>query len=240
MVKKVTVLLSLVLLVSFTGCTNSVGKINEINQSPSGSYQIDEVNWSGGATAGESYLVIESPADGVFSGKGDNEPASGIRIEETRYSYATDFTVMWESDSSFISCWARPQSDTFNVARVDITDGGYEIALGDVYLDRDNSYLSGFEIVDDDVYITCNLRITNESSESVRFTIDARAAAEDIGQLLSDGSLTVVNDEDESQVFEIAANSSEMFTVVFRGSKGSTDAKADRKLPPRIYLHYYA
>lgn len=44
MVKKVTVLLSLVLLVSFTGCTNSVGKINEINQSPSGSYQIDEVN----------------------------------------------------------------------------------------------------------------------------------------------------------------------------------------------------
>lgn len=240
MVKKVTVLLSLALLVSFTGCTNSVGKINEINQSPSGSYQIDEVNWSGGATAGESYLVIESPADGVFSGKGDNEPASGIRIEETRYRYATDFTVIWESDSSFISSWARPQSDTFNVARVDITDGGYEIALGDVYLDRDNSYLSGFEIVDDDVYITCNLRITNESSESVRFTIDARAAAEDIGQLLSDGSLTVVNDEDESQVFEIAANSSEMFTVVFRGSKGPTDAKADRKLPRWIYLHYYA
>ena len=69
MVKKVTVLLSLVLLVSFAGCTNSVGKIKEINQSPSGSYQIDEVNWSGGATAGESYLVIESPADGVFSGR---------------------------------------------------------------------------------------------------------------------------------------------------------------------------
>ena len=240
MVKKVTVLLSLALLVSFTGCTNSAGKINEINQSPSGSYQIDEVNWSGGATAGKSYLVIESPADGVFSKKGDNEPDSGIRIEETRYSYATDFTVMWESDSSFISSWARPQSDTFNVARVDITDGGYEIALGDVYLDRDNSYLSGFEIVDDDVYITCNLRITNESSESVSFTIDARAAAKDIGQLLSDGSLTVVNDEDESQVFEIAADSSEMFTVVFRGSKGPTDAKADRKLPPRIYLYYYA
>ncbi len=47
--------------------------------------------------------------------------------------------------------------------------------------------------------------ITDESSESVRFTIDARVAAEDIGQLLSDGSLTVVNDEDEWQVFEIAA-----------------------------------
>jgi len=98
------------------------------------------------ANPGESYLGIEAPVNGVFSGKGDNEPASGIRIEETRYSYATDFTVSWESDSSFIAHWASPQSDTFNIARVNLTNDGYTISCGSVHLDCDDSYLSGFEI----------------------------------------------------------------------------------------------
>ena len=239
MKKKLVSLLLLTLVMFLVGCGDSTGKIGEINQSPTGKYQVDEVNWSGGATAGESYLVIEAPVNGVFSGKGDNEPASGIRIEETRYSYAADFTVSWESDSSFIAHWASPQSDTFNIARVNLTNDGYTISCGSVHLDRDDSYLSGFEIIDDEVYITCCLQITNEFSDNVRFIVDARAANEDVGQLLKDGGLVVVNDKGQPLIFEIAANSSEMFTVVFRGSKGPADTKADRNLPPWIYLYYY-
>ena len=99
---------------SLAGCGDSTGKISEINQSPSGKYQIDEVNWSGGATA-----------------------------------------------------------------------------------------------------------------------------VEDVGQLLEDSCLLTENNEGQPQIFEIAANSCEMFTVVFRGSKGPADTKVDRNLPPWIYLYYY-
>ena len=66
MKKKLVSLLLLTLVMSLVGCGDSTGKIGEINQSPTGKYQVDEVNWSGGATAGESYLVIEAPVNGVF------------------------------------------------------------------------------------------------------------------------------------------------------------------------------
>lgn len=237
--KKVASLLCLALLLPFVGCSDTKGKISEIDRSPSGRYQIDEVNWSGGATAGESYLVIETSDGNAFAGEGGTEPDSGLMIKETRFSYNTDYKVSWVSESSFVAEWASPQSDNFNIARVDLTDDGYTIFCGSVQLVREESYLSGFEVVDDEVYFTCNLRITNESSEDVRFTLDARAANEDVGQLLADGDLVAVNDDGQPMVFEIAAVSSEMFTVIFRGGKGPSDTKADRELPPWIYLYYY-
>lgn len=229
----------LVYLLSFASCSNPSGKISEINPSPSDKYQVDEVNWSGGATAGESYLVVELSDEDGFAAVSDSEPETGIVIEETRYSYATDYTITWESDDSFIAQWASPQSASFEVARITIADGEYTISSGSVYIDLEDSFFSDFETDGDIVHLTCQLRLYNDFDESVRVTLDGRAGESDIGQLLSDGELLVLNESGEPLVYELEPCSSEYLTVVFTGSKGPGDTKTDRNLPPWIYLHYY-
>lgn len=47
------------------------------------------------ANLGESYLVIEAPVNGVFSGKGDNEPASGLSGFEIAANSSEMFTVVF-------------------------------------------------------------------------------------------------------------------------------------------------
>lgn len=126
--------------------------------------------------------------------------------------YATDYSITWDSDDSFIAQWASPQSASFEVARITIADGEYTISSGSVY---------------------------NDFDESVRVTLDGRAGESDIGQLLSDGELLVLNESGEPLVYELEPCSSEYLTVVFTGSKGPGDTKTDRNLPPWIYLHYY-
>ena len=239
MKKVCSAVICLVYLLSFASCSNPSGKISEINPSPSDKYQVDEVNWSGGATAGESYLVVELSDEDGFAAVSDSEPETSIVIEETRYSYATDYTITWESDDSFIAQWASPQSASFEVARITIADGEYTISSGSVYIDLEDSFFSDFETDGDIVYLTCQLRLYNDFDESVRVTLDGRAEESDIGQLLSDGELLVLNESGEPLVYELEPCSNEYLTVVFTGSKGPGDTKTDRNLPPWIYLHYY-
>lgn len=239
MKKVCSAFICLVYLLSFASCSNPSGKISEINPSPSDKYQVDEVNWSGGATAGESYLVVELSDEDGFAAASDSEPEAGIVIEETRYSYATDYSITWDSDDSFIAQWASPQSASFEVAHITIADGEYTISRGSVYIDLEDSFFSDFETDGDIVYLTCQLRLYNDFDESVRVTLDGRAGESDIGQLLSDGELLVLNESGEPLVYELEPCSSEYLTVVFTGSKGPGDTKTDRNLPPWIYLHYY-
>ena len=239
MKKVCSAFICLVYLLSFASCSNPSGKISEINPSPSDKYQVDEVNWSGGATAGESYLVVELSDENGFAAASDSEPETGIVIEETRYSYATDYSITWDSNDSFIAQWASPQSASFEVARITIADGEYTISSGSVYIDLEDSFFSDFETDGDIVHLTCQLRLYNDFDESVRVTLDGRAGESDIGQLLSDGELLVLNESGEPLVYELEPCSSEYLTVVFTGSKGPGDTKTDRNLPPWIYLHYY-
>lgn len=239
MKKVCSAFICLVYLLSFASCSNPSGKISEINPSPSDKYQVDEVNWSGGATAGESYIIVELSDEDGFSAVADSEPETGIVIEETRYSYATDYSITWDSDDSFIAQWASPQSASFEVARITIADGEYTISSGSVYIDLEDSFFSDFETDGGIVYLTCQLKLYNDFDESVRVTLDGRAGESDIGQLLSDGELLVLNESGEPLVYELEPCSSEYLTVVFTGSKGPGDTKTDRNLPPWIYLHYY-
>ena len=238
MKKNIVGLLCIAFLLSFAGCSDISGKIRKINQSPMGSYQIDEVTWSRIFNSGESYLVVESPFDSTFSSVGDGQPASGILIEETRCSEDTNYSVIWDSETTFVAKWASPESYSFDVARVELTGDGYEISCGNVHIEDDGSFLSDYKVDGDDVYFNCNLKITNESSEDVRFTINGIAESIDIGRVLDDGHLVAVNDDRKPQVFDLAANSSDYYYVSFIGRKGPKDKKFDRLLPAEIKLNF--
>ncbi len=234
--KKIIALLILSAMM-LTACSDSPGRIRDIVQSPTGDYQVDVVDWSGGATAGETYLCVEYAENG-FANVGDDEPDSCTMIEDTQCTFNTDFNIEWETNDSFRAVWEGLTHDSIELARVELYDGGFNVTSGSVCIDTTGSYLSGFTVDGDYVYITCKLRVTNDFDEDVWFTIDAVAAEADVGELLSDSHLDAVNDRGESKVFYLEAGQTEFITVTFRGSHGPSDTMSDRELPTWIYIYY--
>ena len=125
-----------------TACSDSPGRIRDIVQSPTGDYQVDVVDWSGGATAGETYLCVEYAENG-FANVGDDEPDSCTMIEDTQCTFNTDFNIEWETNDSFRAVWEGLTHDSIELARVELYDGGFNVTSGSVCIDTTGSYLSG-------------------------------------------------------------------------------------------------
>ncbi|MBQ4271834.1 MAG: hypothetical protein II718_08410 [Clostridiales bacterium] len=224
-------------LMLLSACSDQPGKIRETSLSPSGLYRIDEVDWSGGATAGESYLMIEYSDDG-FAEVGDYEPSKAIKIEETLSAYRTDYHVFWDADDSFTVTWSgHDRAEWFEIARVEIKSGGYEISCGKVSVDLDGYYFSDFVIDGDNVYMTCSFSVVSTFDRDVSFIMEA-ADIDDAGGLLENGDLKALDDNGQAEVFVIGGGQTETIEVTFTGTKGPSDTKYDRNLPKWIYIDY--
>ena len=82
-------------------------RVNDTFISPSGIYQVESINNSGGAMdQGESFLCIEFLEDGKdFSVEEDKPSKKAVEIEGIHGRYGTEYDVEWTSDDSFTVTW---------------------------------------------------------------------------------------------------------------------------------------
>ena len=229
-----------------SSCSNAPGKIREVNISPSGNYQIDEIDWSGGATSGESYLLIET-SDSVtaFSSAGDTEPQNGYSLRDnTLTNYRTDYIVDWESDELCYVRWSRgsgQQSNYIGLARIELDEGDWNCQSGTVRVDMDRSIFYDFSVSGGNVYLNCRLYIENTFDEQVAVSISGYSQEDNAQQavssgLLADGNIIAVDDNGQESAVVIEANWTGYVDVVFCGEQGSSEMKTDRNVPDCIYL----
>ncbi len=215
---------------------NPPGQIRDANLSPTGIYQIDEVNESYGATGGVTYLAIERTENGEpFGLVNEDCPDGAVRIGESDASWDTDYDITWVSDTEFYAYLNRYSNGRLDLVRVELDDEGYSANRGHISVDEEGSYFDSFEIVDDVVYITCYLKLANDFDEAVSFTINAKSYVDD-GGLLAEPDLKVPDPDGNEAVFSLEAGESRLVEVVFVGVHGPEDTKADRLIPRRIEL----
>lgn len=82
-------------------------RVNDTFISPSGIYQVESINNSGGAMdQGESFLCIEFEEDGKpYSVEGDKPSKKAVEIADIHGRYAAEYEVEWISDDSFTVTW---------------------------------------------------------------------------------------------------------------------------------------
>ena len=82
-------------------------RVNDTFISPSGIFQVESINNSGGAMdQGESFLCIEFLEDGKdFSVEEDKPSKKAVEIEGIHGSYGTEYDIEWTSDDSFTVTW---------------------------------------------------------------------------------------------------------------------------------------
>lgn len=220
-----TIAATMVALMLFAGCSEkaTTGKIREINVSGDGKYLIDEVVLSYGATGGESYLVMQRSDSKKVAKEGDEEPADGIKIEDTRAGYGIDYVISWNSDEQFHAYW-QGRDDMFTLGRFYLTEDGVStLGKGNIKIEED-SWFDDFTTDGVTVRFNCHIKITNELDETVPFRLSA-LANDDNGKLLQSAEMKCAD------LLKIGPNTTETFEVVFTAKKGPGDTKHDRNLP---------
>ena len=95
-----------------------------------------------------------------------------------------------------------------------------------------SSYLNGWYIDGDVVYMVCKLII--ECEEDISVNINAYSA-EDVGVLLENEKLTGYNEDMSSTLFELHKGFNEII-VVFVGVYGKSNQKADYNIPDKVII----
>ena len=105
-----------------------------------------------------------------------------------------------------------------------------------VRINYQKSSFQDFNVDDNIVKIKCRLYIYNVYEQDKKFYIRA-TSSEDVGKLLNNEDLRV-NEDGKEKVFELKANESDTFDVVFEGEFGGINQKVDRQLPNNIEIVY--
>ena len=105
-----------------------------------------------------------------------------------------------------------------------------------VRINYQKSSFQDFNVEDNIVKIKCRLYIYNVYEQDKKFYIRA-TSSEDVGKLLNNEDLRV-NEDGKEKVFELKANESDTFDVVFEGEFGGINQKVDRQLPNNIEIVY--
>ena len=103
-----------------------------------------------------------------------------------------------------------------------------------LHIIKDESYYSDFSVEDNRVYIKCDLKIQNSSSEDKVFILDAIMKEDVVLGLLKNKNLQGFDDQLIDRNFIIKKNSSSRFYVIFVGEFAGTNKKHDRNLPEII------
>jgi hypothetical protein len=93
----------------------------------------------------------------------------------------------------------------------------------------ESSY-SSYYVQNDKVYISCKVTVKNSSNEPKKFSLDALLNDDYKNGLLKQAKVFAYNNE-EKETFNIKANSTSAFDVVFMGDYGGNLQKQAKKLP---------
>lgn len=118
-----------------------------------------------------------------------------------------------------------------------IYDNVQEEQVGFITLNRNKSYLTDFEIINDKVKINCVLTIKNNSKYKIKFNIEAYSDEDYKNGLLKSNKLYVKDDEDKIHEYTIEPNEEiTNLKVSFVGEHGNSNQKIDRNIPDIIKL----
>lgn len=105
-----------------------------------------------------------------------------------------------------------------------------------VRINYQKSFFQDFSVEDNIVNIKCSLYIYNVYEQDKKFYIRA-TSSEDVGKLLNKEDL-IVQENGKEKIFELKANESNTFDIVFEGEFGGINQKVDRQLPNNIEIVY--
>ncbi|MCL1952974.1 MAG: hypothetical protein FWF60_09120 [Oscillospiraceae bacterium] len=97
--------------------------------------------------------------------------------------------------------------------------------LGDVTVDRENSFLSDFTVEGGQVLMACHIKLKNACAEDRWVELRARSPGDVIGGLLASPELS------SPERFLVPANGSAAYEVTFVGKHGRGERKLNRLLP---------
>lgn len=101
---------------------------------------------------------------------------------------------------------------------------------------KDGSYLSGWYVDGDTVYMVCHLIIASDSENTITVTA---YSDEDVGGLLRESRLVGYNEDMSETRFDLERGSNEII-VVFVGALGKHEEKVDYAIPDKIVIESVA
>ena len=104
-------------------------------------------------------------------------------------------------------------------------------ATDKIYVDKEKSYFSDFEVENDQVFIKCHITLTNTFETEKMVNLSAKLPEDVTIGLLKNEEVHVLNEDGLENVFILPANASKTFDVVFVGEYAGTNQKNDRNLP---------
>ena len=107
----------------------------------------------------------------------------------------------------------------------------YIKSVSRIYVDENTSYFSDFEIEKDKVNVNCHISLANEFREEKKVTLSAFLPEDVKGGLLKEKEMKALDENGAERVFNLRANETTEFDVVFVGDFGGTNQKHDRDLP---------
>ena len=102
-----------------------------------------------------------------------------------------------------------------------------------IKINYEASFFHDFYVQDNIVKFRCELSIYNSSENDIKFYMKAKSL-EDVNRLLSQENLIIKDENEKEKIFELKANQTKKFEVLFCGEYGGTYQKKDRNLPDVI------
>lgn len=100
-----------------------------------------------------------------------------------------------------------------------------------IYIDKKESYYSGFEVKQDKVYIKCYITLKNEFNIEKTVKLSANLPEDVTIGLLKNETAKALCENGAEKIFILPPNSSKSFDVIFVGEFSGKNQKHDRNLP---------
>lgn len=164
--------LLVVSMITLSGCVDEdIGNIKAAYISPTGEYQAEIVQISYGATGGQSCIYVETAGAEAFPKESERNTKKSIRIDETRGGWASQYSIEWISDDTFI---VVTEADSIRYYSVEMDGKKYSLTEG---LETDESKTTIHERVIDGnaIEIPVTVYVRNNIDDYVHVEVRMKA-----------------------------------------------------------------
>ena len=100
-----------------------------------------------------------------------------------------------------------------------------------IYIDKNQSYFSDYEVENDKVFIKCHITLENTFKDEKTVTLSAKFPEDVTYGLLKSEKIKAMNEDGSEMKFVLSPHASNSFDVVFVGEYSGTNQKDNRNLP---------
>ena len=106
----------------------------------------------------------------------------------------------------------------------------------DLEIINEESWLSDFEVIDDKVLVKCIITIKNNTGNNIKYKINAISKEDVATGLLKNEILEGFKEDLVNNIFNISANETIKYKIVFVGDFAGNILKRDRNIPDKINI----